>query len=155
VVVENATSAAVRRALNQRGAVLVSCHGNQREDLNRGTYHLYLSLQDGDRSAEDIWPDAVVADLVVLSACDSGVYEVAWGDYPVGAGPDLLKRGAKLCLATRFPVKARFAANLMKEFAVRLAAGDSVQLSFSKSLHALETDGADFWNEISCFELIG
>lgn len=154
-LVENATSACIRRALNQRGVILISCHGNQREDLNRGTNHLYLALQDGDRSIEEIWPDEVLADLVVLSACDSGVYEMAWGDYPMGAGPDLLRKGAKLCLATRFPVDARFAANLMKDFAAHLATGDPPQSALSKSLHAMEICGADFWNEITCFELIG
>lgn len=154
-VVENATSADVQHALIQGRAVLVSCHGDQREDMNRRTNYLYLSLKDGDVSAEELWPDEVVADLVVLSACDSGVYEVAWGDYPVGAGPDLLRRGAKLCLATRFPVNAQFAAILMQEFATRLASGNSVQAALSKALETMENCGADFWNEIACFELIG
>jgi hypothetical protein len=154
-VVENATTADIRSALLRHGAVLISCHGSQREDLNRGTFHLYLSLGDGDKSADELWPDSVVAELVVLSACDSGVYEVAWGDYPVGAGPDLLRKGAQFCLATRFPVNAQFAANLMKELATHLASGNSVQSAFSKALETMENGGADFWNEIACFELIG
>jgi tetratricopeptide (TPR) repeat protein len=154
-VIVKATSADIRSALTQRGAVLVSCHGSQREDLNRGTFHLYLSLHDGEKSAEEIWPDTVCADLVVLSACDSGVYEVAWGDYPMGAGPDLIRKGANLCLATRFPVNAQFAANLMQKFASHMASGDSVQLALSKALDTMEKGGSDFWNEIACFELIG
>jgi len=154
-VIENATSSDIRSALIRRGAVLISCHGSQREDLNHGTFHLYLSLHDGDKSADEIWPDTVAADFVVLSACDSGVYEVAWGDYPVGAGPDLLRKGAKLCLATRFPVDARFAANHMQNLATYLASGYSVQMALSKTLDTMEKGGADFWNEIACFELIG
>lgn len=154
-VVENAASTDIRSALLRNSVVLISCHGSQEEDLNRGTFHLYLSLGDGDKSADELWPDAVVAELVVLSACDSGVYEVAWGDYPVGAGPDLLRRGAQFCLATRFPVDARFAANLMKELAAHLASGDTVQSALSKALETMEGGGADFWNEIACFELIG
>lgn len=154
-VVENAASTDIRAALLRHGAVLISCHGSQEEDLNSRTFHLYLSLGDGDKSADEVWPDSVVAELVVLSACDSGVYEVAWGDYPVGAGPDLLRKGAKFCLATRFPVNARFAANLMKELAAHLAAGNSVQSALSNALETMENGGADFWNETACFELIG
>ncbi|MGJ8697389.1 MAG: CHAT domain-containing protein [Verrucomicrobiaceae bacterium] len=154
-VMENATSSHIRSTLSRCGIVLISCHGRQREDLNSGIFHLYLSLGDGDKSADEVWPDVVVSNLVVLSACDSGVYEVAWGDYPLGSGPDLLRKGAKLCLATRFPVDAQFAATLMQEFAIHLASGDSVNSSLSKALDTVENGGADFWNDIACFELIG
>jgi hypothetical protein len=52
-------------------------------------------------------------------------------------------------------VNAQFAANLIKELATRLASGDSVQTAISKALETMEKSGADFWNEIACFELIG
>lgn len=153
-VVERATSTDIQGALIKRGSVLISCHGSQRKDLNSGKSHLYLSLSDGDKSAAEIWPASVGAELVVLSACDSGVYDVTWGDYPVGAGPDLIRKGASFCLATRFPVDAQFAANLMKELAGHLSSGDLVQTAFSKALNRMESCGADFWNQIACFELI-
>lgn len=154
-IVENADSGDVRKALLQKGIVLISCHGVQKEDWNTGVRSLYLELQDGSKSAEDVWPEKVEAECVVLSACDSGVYEVAWGDYPIGAGPDLLRRGARCCLGTRFPVLAHFAAKLIEQLALRLKSGDTLEIGFAHALQAMEEAGADLWRDLACFEIVG
>lgn len=112
-------------------------------------------LRDGDVEFRKLWSENVNADMVILSVCDSGVYEVAHGDYPLGAAPDLLRAGAKLCLGTRFPVNSRFTAKLMTVLGSHLARGEKVPEAFARSLSEVEAQGFDFWKDLACFELIG
>lgn len=93
--------------------------------------------------------------LVILSACNSGFYEMAWGDFSVGAAPDLLRAGANLCIGARFPVGAKFAERFCALFAVRIASGKQIQQSFSDTLLELEASGEwDLWKDLGCFELL-
>lgn len=115
---------------------------------------MFLELRDGDAEFRSLWSEKVNADMVILSACDSGVYEVAHGDYPLGAAPALLRAGTKLCLGARFPVNSRFTAKLMTVFGVHLARGEKGPEAFANSLSDVEVE-FDFWKDLACFELIG
>jgi tetratricopeptide (TPR) repeat protein len=145
----------IANALIQRSAVMISCHGQVRTDQDDGPRILTFLLKGGSATISEILPANVSSELVILSACNSGAYEVAWGDYPIGAGPEVLRRGARLCVTARFPVHAAFAAKFMVEFGKQLACGTDVVSSFVLALHCMEGDGADPWKDLACFELLG
>jgi hypothetical protein len=142
----------VEQALRSGSVVLLSCHGSAVR--RAGGLRLVLELSDGPSMAEDVFPSRVVSPLVALSACDSGVYEMAWSDYPLGAGPLLLRRGATAFVGARFPVKASFAANFFPAFARLLAAGMHLHIAFARALMALEGRNADRWRDLACVELV-
>lgn len=147
------TGTHVTQALETDAIVLVSCHGTAR--VQGAEVSLILKLSDGDALAEAIFPVLVASPLVILSACDSGVYQMAWSDYPIGAAPELLRRGARYCIAARFPVNAEFAAEFFKRLAHRLAAEVPVGLAFAEALGELEAAGSDRWRHLACLELLG
>lgn len=77
------TAEQVRQALQTSAVVLLSCHGKA---VNQdGRVSLALELADGSSFVEVIIPSPVLSPLVILSACDSGVYYMAWSDYPLAA----------------------------------------------------------------------
>lgn len=145
-------AADVRRALQSDAVVLLSCHGQAVNEAEGSG--LILHLEDGAARAGDVFPPRVSAPLVILSACDSGVYFMAWGDYPLGAAPALLQRGARAVIGARFPIDARYAADFFTSAAQRLAAGASVELAFSATLEEMEGGGSDRWRDLACLELL-
>jgi tetratricopeptide (TPR) repeat protein len=153
--IPNASSLDVRGALVKPGIVLISCHGEVRPSGEDGRKRFHLLLKDGWIPTGEIWPESVIADMTILSACESGVYEVAHGDYPVGAAPNLLRAGAKLCLGTRYPVNSLFAAGVIDSLGRHLAQGEAAPAAFASSLQEMEGRGFDLWKDFACFELIG
>jgi len=145
----------IEAAICREHIVLVSCHGELKEDWNTGQKTLFLEVKDGSKAANDIFPDQIKSDVVVLSACNSGVYEVTWSDYPVGAAPDLIKAGARYCVCARFPVGAAYAAAFMKQFGEQLAGGAELASAFIYSLKEMETQGFELWKDLACLEVVG
>ncbi len=135
------------------GVVLVSCHGEFRE-TPRGN-EVVLELSDGDIPAFSILPNAIRCDLVILSACDSGIYDMAWGDYPVGLAPTVLQRGARFCCGARCKLRASFAAEFFTELGTKLGARISLPAAFSEAAESLEDSGADLWAELATLEILG
>jgi tetratricopeptide (TPR) repeat protein len=150
--VPHCTAEDIRQALEEEAIVLLSCHGKA-VHLAQGL-RLILELSDGSQFAEDVFPSRVAAPLVVLSACDSGVYYMAWGDYPVGAAPLLIQRGAGAVVCARFPVSARFAATFFPRLGNHLAGGMTIAAAFIRTLEGLESKGADYWQDLACLELL-
>ena len=103
---------------------------------------------------DQVVPRVVQSVLVILSACESGVYEMAWGDEPAGAAPLLLHRGARFCIGTRFPIGVMFAGRFFPRLMERLAGGEDLVTSFWVALSYSEQTGADRWKDIACPELI-
>jgi hypothetical protein len=146
------TADQIRQSLRSDSIVLLSCHG---KFVARGqTAELVLELSDGPARAKTIFPERVHSPLVILSACDSGVYTMAWSDYPLGAGPDLLRRGAGEVIGARFPVRAEFAAKFFVAFARVLAQGTGVESAFVRTLEEVGESKADFWRDLACLELL-
>ena len=156
--VEPCSEQNVRSALGSASILDLSCHGRGRnvdEDAS-----LILRLEDSgetgyvDISLHEICPESVASQLVILSACYSGVYNVAEGDFPVGGAPLLLQRGAQFCLVMRFAARPRFAYELVVEFGKRLAAGAAIESAFAVALDEMEARGADLWSDLACAELL-
>ena len=151
-LVAGCTAAQVREALGTHAVVLLSCHG-EAVSQDRGN-SLLLSLADGRVSAETVFPDRVLSRLVILSACDSGVYTMTWGDYPIGAGPSLLRRGARAVVGARFPVRAEFAGRFFPAFGRRLSGGGTAETALVDTLIEMESAGDDLWRDLACLELL-
>ena len=151
--VAEARSADVISALCGDKTVLLSCHGKI-VSTERGDRFLF-DLADGGYAPDELIQNAVTSPLVILSACSSGVYEMAWGDYPVGAAPTFLLAGARFCICTRFPIDAHFAKKFFSTFAGLLNGGQSLGNAFANSLQAMEQQRMDLWRHLACAEVLG
>jgi hypothetical protein len=143
----------VATALRSDTTVLLSCHGEMTE--RNGRREFILRLADGGHSVQEILEEDVRAPLVILSACVSGAYEMAEGDYPVGAAPFLLLAGARFCICTRFRIDAHFARAYFPALAGLLHNGQALGLSFVSVLEAMELQGYDLWRHLSSVEVLG
>jgi hypothetical protein len=143
----------VEAALRLNSIALLSCHGAVGTGAAEGQLVLYLA--DGAQLAADIFPDKVLAPIVVLSACESGVYRMAWGDFPVGAAASLVRGGARYCVGARFRLDAHFSASFFRSLARRLALGTPLVDAVSESSDEHEALGHDLWRELACVEVVG
>lgn len=152
-ILKDCTSKDLGVALNSDAIVMLSCHGRVIEPF--GDVQLTLCLNDGNFYADEIFPNSVRAPVVILSACDSGVYNMYFSDYPVGAAPLLIRRGTIYCIGARFPIDAMFAARFFRELATYLSANTDICNAFSLALEKSSVNGANFWRDLACLELIG
>lgn len=148
----------VRTSLSTPGVVDVSCHGFSRDVLADTELLLRLENEGGggyvDTPLSMACPDHVAPSMVILSACYSGVYNVAGGDFPVGGAPTLLQRGARYCVVMRFPVRPSFAKDLVLALAEKLRSGLSPEESFVRTLADMEHRGAHLYFDLGCVELL-
>jgi len=155
--VEPCTEENIRGALESATILDLSCHGfsmNPRADIE-----LILRLADPRSPYRDVpllkfCPDRVSPSVVVLSACYSGVYNMAVGDFPIGGAPALLQRGVRFCVVMRFRVNASFARDFVIELAKLVFGREPVEAAFSKALQIMEARSADTWADLACVELL-
>ena len=100
--------------------------------------------------------DAIAAELVVLSACDSGVYKVRLGDYPVGGVPRLLRAGVRFCIGSRYAIRSSFCEAFFQFFQVELSTSPTPLSCFVTALSEVEADDQfDIWRDLACIEFFG
>lgn len=141
-------AADVLLALEAEQVVLLSCHGKavKTEDSPATTFE-FEAANGGTAvvGVEAMVPRAVKSPLVILSACESGVYDMEWGEFPTGVAPLLIQRGAHRCIGSRFLLRAAFAQKFFPALGHLLAAGQSVEEAFSEALarpwHGLRRTG--------------
>ncbi|WP_208729701.1 CHAT domain-containing protein [Corallococcus exercitus] len=143
----------VKQALLSKSTVLISCHGSAGTGFAEGQLVLYLS--GGGEMVDSVIPEQVAAPVVILSACESGVYRTASGDFPVGAAASFIRAGARYCVGARFRLNARFSASFFRLLALELAQGVSMVDAFSKASEACEEIGFEPWQDLACVELMG
>lgn len=150
--VRDAIKSDFKSALASSATVLVSCHGRlASEPLGP---RVTFKLSGGWTGLDEVLPDSVASPLVILSACDSGAYDMIEGDYPVGAAPQLLLKGAAYCACSRFPINADFARRFFTEFGRNLIAGQAVEHALASASKEMESKGADLWRDLACVELL-
>jgi CHAT domain-containing protein len=100
----------------------LACHGEF--DLD-DPLRSWLEIGPGERlSAAEVLDEFVLdAELVVLSACRSGISRVLRGDEPMGLVRAFLSAGARAVLVTLWPVEDSSARMLMEHFYSALLAG--------------------------------
>lgn len=150
---DSCRSGDVRHALSTDSLVLLSCHGKAVH--TSGEVRLALELEDGRKSDLEVFPAVVRSPVVVLSACESGVYLTDQGDYPVGGGPTLLQRGARFCIGARHRVGAQFAFAFCQQLSEALGKYPDMRTSYASVLDAMAEEGWDPWKDVPCLELLG
>jgi hypothetical protein len=151
--VRAASSGDLRAALCQEKIVLVSCHGTivPTQDGDR----FFLTLADGKHALDELIREKVASPLLILSACSSGTYDVASGDYPVGAAPTVLLSGANFCICTRFAIDAHFAKEFFPLVGQLLSNGKTVGKALADAFEQIEGKGYDLWRHLACVEILG
>jgi CHAT domain-containing protein len=129
----------------------LACHGQFRPDnpLFSG-----LHLADGFVTVRDICRQRLNAEVVTLSACETGLSKIFAGDEILGLSRGFLSAGAKSLILSLWTVNDAATSDLMKEFYINLSHGKSAsealrlaQLKFIKN-----NEHPYFW---SPFILIG
>ncbi len=138
-VIHLATHALVDEASARESAIVFSLAGGDDEGL------LYL---------EEIEALGLDADLVVLSACSTGLGRPVRGEGVVGLSRAFITAGSRSVVHTLWPVEDRFTAGLMERFFAGLGRGESKAAALAHARLAALEDGAHphFW---APFVLVG
>jgi hypothetical protein len=139
----------VVEALKKEAVVFLSCHGRK----NKDDYGISLTLSDGVFNSYDLFPNKINARIIILSACESGFYYMSWGDYPVGAAPELLKSGALFCIGARFPINAYFSDDFFKTLSLEIVKTKNLVQAFSNSL-SIHSGNYNLWDNLACLEIL-
>lgn len=145
------TKRALEIALQHRGLAYVSSHAFARD--RTGAAAVWLKLSDATVSMEDVLPERLSGLGILLSACESGVFRVADGDYPVGAVPEILRRGSAFVIGTRFTIRIGFAAFFFPKFGAQLASGFTPTVGMSDTMNLAEAAGYDLWRDLAAVEM--
>jgi CHAT domain-containing protein len=122
--IEDATKELLKRKLNEAKAEIdilhIACHGkfDAAQALQSG-----IQLQDGKLTAEEIFSLELNADLVTLSACESGINENKPGDELIGLTRALIYAGTPSVIVSLWEVDAISTSILMTKFYQKLLAG--------------------------------
>jgi CHAT domain-containing protein len=122
---------------------------------------LRCSADDGRLEVHELFGLPLLADLVVLSACQTGLGSGALTDVPagddwVGLSRGILSAGAAKVIATLWPLQDRASAALMEQFYREYTLGADPGPALAKAQRALlaepGTASPYFW---AGFELVG
>jgi CHAT domain-containing protein len=109
---EAASLAALRTAAQQADILHLATHGLFRPD---NPFCSVLKLADGWADVRTLYELPLTAQLVVLSACESGAVAVRGGDEVIGLARGFLAAGARSLLVSLWNVHDASAASLMDE----------------------------------------
>lgn len=131
---KNATFAAFTEAAGDYAFIHIACHGQFRTD---NPMFSSLHLADGWITVRDITLGQLRADLVTLSACESGMSGLFVGDETLGLVRGFLSAGARSMIVSLWTVNDAAAAELMLVMYASIENGNSpaaalraAQLSF-------------------------
>lgn len=97
--------------------------------------------QDGFLQAREIFGLRLSADLVVLSACDSGTGKLESGEGVIGLARAFFYAGTPTTVVSLWPVPDRSTADLMKAFYTRLDTGDDKAVALQRARRSLIESG--------------
>lgn len=118
---QDATLAALQQYAPQAGILHLACHGQFRPD---SPLFSSLRLADGWLTTLDVYQLSLLCDLVVLSACETGMSTLAPGDEVIGLIRGFLAAGAPSVLVSLWTVDDATTAQLMTTFYALLRAGE-------------------------------
>lgn len=116
-----ATATGLRRHAPTAAILHLACHGTFRPD---NPLFSALHLADGPFTTRDAYSLQLRCNLVVLSACETGVSTIAPGDELIGLARGFFAAGAPALLVSLWAVDDAAAARLMGDFYTRLRAGE-------------------------------
>lgn len=129
-----ATQPALRDALAGADVLHLACHGQFRADSPSFSA---LHLADGPLTLHDAAELPLQAQLVTLSACETGLSKVAPGDELLGLVRGFLLGGARRVLATHWTVDDAGTAVLMAQFYDAVLAGARPAAALRRAQQAL------------------
>lgn len=118
----DARGSELRRHAPEADVLHLACHGSFRPD---NPLFSALHLADGVFTTRDAYALDLRCDLVVLSACETGVSTIAPGDELIGLARGFFAAGAPALLVSLWKVDDASTAELMTHFYTRLRAGDT------------------------------
>lgn len=129
----------------------LACHGQFRPD---NPLFSSLHLADGFVTVRDIRRLPLKADLVTLSACETGLSKIHPGDEILGLARGFLAAGARSIVLSLWTVSDRSTRDLMRHFYKELQRGSGPAASLQKAQKTLIRDGLHpyFW---ASFGIIG
>lgn len=129
----------------------LACHGQFRAD---NPLFSSLHLADGFITVKDICSQKLNAELVTLSACETGLNKIFAGDEILGLARGFLSAGVNSLILSLWTVSDEATTELMKDFYAELQRGASVSASLRTAQNNFIKRGAHpyFW---SPFALIG
>lgn len=98
----------------------LACHGNFRPE---NPLFSSLHLADGSITVKDICAQRLKAEIVTLSACETGLNKIFAGDEILGLARGFLSAGAKSLILSLWTVNDEAATDLMKTFYTELQTG--------------------------------
>lgn len=147
----DATFPAYLGGSSNKELIHISCHGEFRSD---NPMFSSLHLADGWVTVNDIARQRLRAKLVTLSACETGLNEVAAGDEILGLARGFLSAGAANIVLSLWTVNDAATAELMQDFYAAIQRGKDVSASLQEAQTLMIDKGVNpyFW---APFVLIG
>jgi CHAT domain-containing protein len=134
---DRATETNILPMLARPGMLLIATHGMNLADSPLSSFLMFLpdTIQDGRLTARELFSTTVNSDLIVMSACYSGLAERSPlpGDDLFGIQRALLQSGARTVVSGLWDVYDGTAPELNKEFFARLAQGNAVPEALAQS----------------------
>lgn len=148
---EKATFAAYTKNADGYDVLHLACHGQFRAD---NPLFSSLHLADGWITVRDICSQKLKAQLVTLSACETGLNEIFAGDEILGLSRGFLRAGAKSLVLSLWSVNDEATTGLMKDFYAEIKNGKTTAEALQKAQCNFIRQNAHpyFW---SPFALIG
>lgn len=134
---KEANTAELRRQAPTADLLHLACHGTFRPD---NPLFSALHLADGRFTTRDAYALELHCDLVVLSACETGVSRVAPGDELIGLARGFFAAGAPALLVSLWTVDDASTALLMTHFYTRLRDGANPAQALRAAQRALMCD---------------
>jgi CHAT domain-containing protein len=134
---KEATRARFQASARDASVIHVATHGIFRGD---DPAFSALKLADGWLSLHDIYGLELDAELVCLSACQTGRHGVTAGDELVGLSRGFFYAGASALLASLWPVPDGSTADLMTAFYRALRDGDAPEEALRTAMRAARED---------------
>lgn len=123
---ESSTFAAYMRMAPGKRVIHIACHGTFRSD---NPLYSSLHLADGWVTVNDIRKQKLNAELVTLSACETGLNAVGAGEEIFGLARGFLSAGARNILLSLWAVNDVSASHMMQSFYAAMQRGDTIAAS--------------------------
>lgn len=133
---DDATFAAFTKNASRRDLIHLACHGQFRAE---NPMFSSLHLADGWVTVRDICKQRIEAELVVLSACETGLNKVFPGDEILGLARGFLTAGAASLIVSLWTVNDAAASRLMSGLYIEIQCGHTPAASLRKAkLNSIE-----------------
>ena len=123
---KDATFSAFQKHSANFDLIHLACHGQFRPD---SPMYSSLHLADGWVTVRDVYSRRLNAQLVTLSACETGLSKISPGEEILGLARGFLSAGVRSLLLSLWTVNDEATTRLMKEFYANLQRGTDVSAS--------------------------